>query len=107
MISATKICRLLVNTNFAGNAKLVSHKAVDGYPAYTSPWVASNCLGVEEETYGRKSFMYFTCNNGITARAVAYMLSKHGAKINWNWCAGQEHRFSIQISPIKGWHHWE
>jgi hypothetical protein len=109
MVTAKQVMQMLVEQGFAESATMKRRTENDwGKPlSWTSPSVKSSKLSVSDETYGKKSVLYFRCDNTGTALLVAAAIEKLGGKPDFGWCSNQPNLFSLQVSAFKGWHHWE
>ena len=78
-------------------------------PEYTEKWpvVAGADFQINNETYGRKSFLYFVCKNDDVKDQVAACLRDHGGKPNFKWYPDEDRCFEMQVRRFKGARHWE
>ena len=73
----------------------------------TIPYVKSTHLVVSDETYGKDSFLYFTCKSQAAADKAAEVLHREGGDPNFNWTPNNPKAFDLQVAYFKGARHWE
>jgi hypothetical protein len=72
---------------------------------YTEFFVKGETLrGTSDETYGKKSELYFSFTDEGSAHEARKVLRGAGVKVE-SWNNGSS--FSVPVSFFKGWHWWE
>lgn len=59
-----------------------------------------------QETYGKKSYLYFTWKNKDKAQRAARILRKAGGSPSFTWSPEEHESFELRVSPYKGWQWW-
>lgn len=106
MITAKNALTALVN---AGLAASWTSKRTDEYGHKVTDFkVQSDNFSVSNETYGKKSFLYFRCQSPDIAYALINVLKKCGARPCTGWNGGPDHGcFELPVSYFKGRRWWE
>jgi rhodanese-related sulfurtransferase len=79
----------------------------DGSLMVTSYDVKSKSLNVSDETFGKKSYLFFYCQAEGVGREAAKILRNAGGQPDFAWGGGGYTRFSLRVSYFKGSRHWE
>ena len=64
-------------------------------------------VDLDEETFGDRSIVFCRCRGAEAASRAVQVIKSLGGKPDFKWCSDQPHYFSLDISPIKGYHNWE
>jgi hypothetical protein len=106
MITAAKAYDALVRAGFASSYKKSKLKMDD--VTETCFDIESDSFGSSNETYGKKSFLYFRCKSEEVARKMIDVLRNAGGKPSDNWNGGVKNKcFQMQVSFFKGHKWWE
>jgi hypothetical protein len=102
MISTKKVLDSLVAKGLASSWQMKK------YDDHSSPAVQSDKLFISNETYGKRSFLYFYCQTPEIAKELCQALREAGGEPGLNWNGGiPKGCVELQVSYFKGWHHWE
>lgn len=69
--------------------------------------VGSDFLSIDNETFGKRSMLYFHCVDADIAQKVAEVLQERGGKPSFDWCFDDPRKFEMQVSYFKGHRWWE
>jgi hypothetical protein len=106
MLTASQTLNILVESGYISSWKKVTSTAYD--LKFTGFDVKSSFVSVDDETYGRKSVLYFKANSPIDAEKMVNELRRNGGNPETDWNGGLEQGcFSMQVSYFKGYHWWE
>jgi|ETNvirenome_6_85_1030632.scaffolds.fasta_scaffold03882_13 hypothetical protein len=111
MITAKKLLNGLkeLGTLTCFSIKRIPHKPNE-LPAYTEVTGRGAFVTVSEETYGRITQIYFYCNTDSIYEEIQNQIISLGGKIDSKYRndgTNRGGRVTVNVSPIKGWHHWE
>ena len=62
---------------------------------------------LSDETYGKKSFLYFVFRSVDATQRAIDVLRKAGASVNTGWSPENPRAFEIKVSYFKGQRWWE
>ena len=83
----------------------------EGYGSHklmcSCPQVVSDCISVSDETYGRRSHLYFVCTNYLTLTIARTAIRRVGGKPNSDWNPSHPFSFELRVSYFKGSRWWE
>jgi hypothetical protein len=86
--------------------KIAESWAEDGSLMVWSPSVFGEGVSVSDETYGKKSFLYFSCKTDEIAKAIATVIRSIGGKPGFDWRGSDNlQTFDLRVSYFKG-HRW-
>jgi hypothetical protein len=75
---------------------------------YSDYAVKSDDFSLSNETYGKRSFIYFRCRSPEIASLVIKVLRENGGNPGTSWNGGLEKgHIEMQVSHFKGYHWWE
>lgn len=108
MISTTKAMNALKDEGFFQHWFWATEK--DGRITESHPTVTrtgERSLSISNETYGKKSYLYFYCKDADTAKRAARILRGLGGKPSFSWNSENPSAFEMRVSYFRGWHWWE
>lgn len=73
------------------------------------PKVTSDELDLSDETYGKRSELYFRCKTLESAEKALKVLTDAGLRrfINLDWAGSDRRTFSMHVTYFKGHHYYE
>ncbi len=108
MITATQALQAIVTLDPTATVRMRACK--DGTLRWRSPEVKSPLVSVMDETYGKRSFLYFNAQGAdrvVTAQRLAAEIKRLGGTTDFGWQTTDPGCFSVPVSPFKGFHWWE
>jgi len=107
MLSATKTMDILACNGFVKSWKRIKTDEY-GFKVSTFKIDSEKLSFVENETYGKKSFLYFICKTPIIAKELADVLRQQGGKPNLDWNGGLKTGcIEFPVSFFRGRKYWE
>lgn len=104
MITAKKALDAVVSSGLATSYKKTRSKEYGHTATYFN--LESDQLSVSNETYGKKSFLYFRCKSEDVAWKLVEILKRAGCNPGLGWNGGPASGcVELQVSYFKG-HHW-
>lgn len=106
MITAKNALDALCKAGFAKNwRKKTEHERGHRVTDFT---VDSDAFRISNETYGKRSFLYFYCLNKEMAYKIVEILRQAGGNPGVSWNGGPDKgHLEMQVSYFKGWRWWE
>lgn len=105
MVTAKNALESLVS---AGLITSFRRRKEDEYGFSVTVFDVEGEIYVSNETYGKKSFLYFSCKSPETAKRVLSTLRSLGAKPGTDWNGGLTRGcLDLRVSYFKGRRWWE
>lgn len=106
MITAKDALNALCKEGFAKNwRRKTEHESGHRVTDFT---VDSDSFSISNETYGKRSFIYFRCRQSSTAYEIIKVLKNVGGNPGVSWNGGPDKgHIEMQVSYFKGWRWWE
>lgn len=107
MITASAALDALVAAGFIPSYK---RRKVNEYEFKVTEFFAKSdkLIGISNETYGKKSFLYFYCKNSDAAYELIRIIRAVGGKCGTGWNGGPERGcVELRVSYFKGSRWWE
>lgn len=105
MVTVAKVLNVLKDKYYITDWKMKQY--VEGDLKWKSPIVTNSVVSVTDETYGNKSYLYFTTKDKEVAVAFAKTIIDIGGKPEFKWCPDDPKSFELKVTHFKGWHWWE
>lgn len=106
MITVKKVLDAVVSSGLASSYKKIKEKEYGFSTTYFH--VESDHLSISNETYGKKSFVYFYCKSKEIAWKLVEILRKAGCEPGLSWNGGPANGcLELRVSYFKGSRWWE
>jgi len=109
MLTANTVFEVLVAAGFIDSYKRYRSNSGGWNPTETIFEATSNKLnGVSNETYGKKSYLYFYCYGPREAKELIEIIRKAGGECGTNWNGGPDKgNIELRVQYFKGCRWWE